>query len=189
MRPAEVLGVEVARYTDDRGFEVFIPRLVGRTAAAAEAKAAPKGTWREADMIEEARAHRTPAEFDLLELLLDHVRRHGVRASFGTGGTPGVGGWYEIDGEDRPVWNYNAGGPETPGYFYLWADKVPADSLERAQPILTTIDGYAPKIEHAAEAGWRARPKIRLDDLLVSAPRTSASLIAAIEAIVEPPAD
>jgi hypothetical protein len=109
MSPAEVLGVEVQQFTDG-DTRVLVPRLVGATATAKAAKERATGTaWNELSMLATAEERCSLTEVELARALLDHAARVGTKLSWGKGITPGVSGWYIVNGTSRAVWTLNLG--------------------------------------------------------------------------------
>ena len=104
--PAEVLGIEVRQYLGGEHV-AYVPRVVGRTSEAVTAKRVSKGVrWTHESFVDAARDRCTPEELELVHALLDHAEEHGSgrRLKWGTGVTPGVGGWYDLDGRDTGCW-------------------------------------------------------------------------------------
>lgn len=92
LRFADVLGIEVQQYLAPGGeLQVLVPRVVGRTARAVDAKAPrQKGSraWDEASFFETLEASGLSTHF--ARRLLQWARRHGVDVSWGTGATFGT---------------------------------------------------------------------------------------------------
>jgi hypothetical protein len=191
MKPAEVLGVEVVQYLGTDGLRVLVPHLVGATSAAVAGKnPAPHTTWNRGSFLEVASEWKTPEVVDLFDRLFNHVEDRQGRLSWGRGATPGLSGWYVVDGVSRPVWqatlNGLSGHPTITFWFEL-LDMVPG-RVESAVKRLSRIEGFRPAIEAARNAGFTGKgsyPKILLDDLITSAEDTE-TLFDAIEIIADP---
>jgi hypothetical protein len=126
MSPAEVLGIEVQRFTDGTT-SVLVPRTIGATAAAKAVKARASGVaWNAATFLAAAAQRGSPHDVEVLEHLLDHADLHGSRALVGKGVTPGVSGWYPVGPTSRAVWTANAGtGTGTAkAYVYLYLPEL-----------------------------------------------------------------
>jgi hypothetical protein len=119
MGPAEVLGVAVPQFVAG-DLQVLVPTVIGRTSAAAAAKAPTvKRTWDRDSYLEWATQVRGTRVADVLAQMLDHARRYG-RVSWGTSpNAPGATGWYTIAGVDTPTFTINAGSATTKGTFYV----------------------------------------------------------------------
>lgn len=187
MSPAEVLGVELRQFTND-GQTAYVPRVVGQTEQARTTKARTGTQWTEEQFLGAATARCTAAEVALMRRLLDHVKNHGRRFSWGRGITPGVAGWYSINGRDTGAWvlNANSESPSSRAYlvFYL-ADVVDRGGLanvERAAQHLGAIPSMAQKVADARSSGWRKYPSVYLADV-VGTPY-EAEVFAALDALI-----
>jgi hypothetical protein len=60
-------------------------------------------------MLEAAEERCTDHEVDMARALLDHAAESGTKLSWGKGITPGVSGWYLVNGTSRAVWTLNIG--------------------------------------------------------------------------------
>lgn len=184
MSPAEVLGVELHQYVGDDQV-VYVPRVVGRTTAAAAKKEVGGGrVWDLESFLAAADERCSPPEVALIRRLLDHAEERGVRVTWGRGATPGVSGWYQLGARPTATWvlNLNDARSTTRAYltFYLADvsrhapdDRVPlaADALERIPPV-------APKIAAARESEWRKYPSVYLQDVAGQEELTSAIFVA-----------
>jgi hypothetical protein len=176
MSLAEVLGVELRQYIGE-GQVVYVPQVVGRTAAAVAAKSPGSSgqLWTRETLLDAARARRPNAELAIVERLLEHADNHGLRLGWGKGVTPGVSGWYHVAGQPAAVWNLNINseGSATGAYMYLYlsdlAKRLPADQIEAAAHSLEGIGAFKSKIDEARAAGWNKYPSAYLKDLTGSA--------------------
>ncbi|MCZ2839933.1 hypothetical protein [Modestobacter sp. VKM Ac-2985] len=167
MRDVEVLGVELPQYTGEGDQVAYVPRVVGRTAAAVDSKQrrSRRAPWTEATLIA-ALEQREPIVRALVERLIAHVKARGGRFSWGSGGTAGVTGWYSVDGKDTPVWNINVGDGSTRGQLYFllpeYASRHPVriDSLAVA---VAGIDELVGKVEQVRARGWSGWPSLPLE--------------------------
>jgi hypothetical protein len=109
MNPAEVLGVEVPQYVGKEG-TAYVPRLVGRTAAARSKKIAAGGgqAWDRDLFLETAQARCSAQEYEIITKLIDHVLTAHGRVVWGQGTQPGFGAWYNVDGQQLGLWNLRA---------------------------------------------------------------------------------
>ena len=185
MSPAEVLGVELRQYVG-AGQTVYVPRVVGRTAASVTAKSKATGTqWNETLFLDAARSRKSAAEVAFVERLFADVRSNGVRFGWGRGLSPGVSGWYTVAGQPAPVWNLNLNNDAPGARSYVWiyfsdlAKRVPSATVEAAAHELERIPALAPKVAEARATGWNKYPSVFLDDLL-GTPGGTDTLVAAV---------
>lgn len=171
MTPAEVLGVELRQFAKD-GHIAYVPRVVGQTEQARTTKARTGQQWTEEQFLAAAAARCSAAEVAMMQRLLQHVREHGSRFSWGRGVTPGVAGWYSINGQDTGAWvlNANSESPSSRAYlvFYL-ADVVSRGGLsnvESAAAQLSAVPSMTQKVEDARSSGWRKYPSVYLADVV-----------------------
>lgn len=160
MRDTEVLGVEVPQYTGAGEEVVYVPRVVGRTVAAADTKRGTAGTrWTQESLLEVAEQRGDSGQLSVLRRLLEHVRTHGGRFSWGTGATPGVTGWYPVNGKDTPVWNINLlADPSKAVLYFICAEFVTRQGEERTEAYgnaVAAIPGLAPRVEAARAKNWK----------------------------------
>lgn len=170
MHETEVLGVELRQYRGDGDRRAFVPSVVGRTTRAVDAKATPGAgeRWNRDTFLEAARERRTPSEVALIERLFTHVETSGGHLRWGSGVTPGMSGWYPIDGTPRPVFNLNVNAP-TPGrqaYFSIYAsdlrNRVGRERLDSALSVLEGIDAFRTGIAETRAADYVKWPSIFL---------------------------
>jgi hypothetical protein len=190
MSPAEVLGVELRQYVGD-GHIVYVPRVIGQTATAAAAKSPASTTaWTEGSFLEAASGRCSVEEMALIQRLLDDPATKGGRLSWGKGATPGVGGWYPINGIPTSLWVLNANNesPSTQAYLMFYfadiAKKHGLDVVERAASRLETIPALKPKIHEARAVGWAKWPSVYLPDV-VRDPNHAHAIFDAIAAIAD----
>jgi hypothetical protein len=180
MRPAEVLGIEVLRYKRD-GTAVYVPRLIGATSTAIEAKG---GTpWTEDSFPSEAQERCGSKDVVTFRKLFDHAREKGTKLSWGKGFSPGVSGWYRIDdGDSRAVWTANTGtgGPSSRPYVYFYMseirDRVRSEKFAAFCDKLSTLQELKSQI-----AEDRKYPSVPLSDL---SPEGLQSLLLAVESLI-----
>jgi hypothetical protein len=187
MSPAEVLGVEVKQFVAD-GHVAYVPQVIGRTTRAIEQKE-PLSTqyWNRASFLEEARGRCSEEELRYVEALLAHVDDHGEKLSWGKGASPGVTGWYPIEGTPRPVWNLslNTQAPDSEPYLYLYvadiAQRFGADTVELLMRTAEQVSAYAQRLQEARQANYQKYPSIFLPELVRDPDRNA--LLEAIEAL------
>jgi hypothetical protein len=159
MSPAEVLGVEVPQYVGTEG-TAYVPRLVGRTAAARSKKiAAGSGQpWDRDLFLDTARARCSDEQYELIVELLDQVFAANGRVVWGQGSQPGFGAWYEADGQQLGLWNLRAPGEtaNSQGRIeFRFSDLVKTrgfDCADSASAELEQIPGAHDRIAHS----WRS---------------------------------
>ncbi|MGY1690386.1 hypothetical protein [Geodermatophilus sp. SYSU D01105] len=168
MRDVEVLGIELPQYTAPGGQVVYVPRVVGRTAAAVETKQrrAKRAPWAEQTLLDAAAEARTPEEVDLVRRLIQDVKTRGGRFSWGSGSTAGVTGWYVVDGAETPVWNVNVGDGTTAGWLYYllpeYSTRHPGDRVEAFASAVAQIGEATAKVEQVRARGWSGWPSLAL---------------------------
>lgn len=200
MSPTEVLGVEVVRYVG-AGEELFVPELVGKTARAVTTKGGAQGrSWDEASFLATAlQRHGKPTEM-MFRRLFDHVKERRGRFSWGHGVSPGVSGWYPVDGEQMAVWTANAGvygaQSDAPSIF-IYPDeirgRVGQERLDRWIAELAKVPGFERKLAEARAVGWtRKYPSCTLSGVATSQ-SDQEQLLAAfdtlVDAVVDRPTD
>lgn len=85
MTQTEVIGVEIRQYVDADGeHQTLVPRLVGQTEAARDAKVRPKPKW-DRDKFMAALVAERPEAPPIAERLFEWAHQRGVRVSFGGG--------------------------------------------------------------------------------------------------------
>jgi hypothetical protein len=88
MATTEVLAIEIKQYVDSDGkHQTIVPRLLGQTEAARQAKGRPEGRhWDRDSVLHELDTKRGKAEGDVARQILEWVRRRGdLRLWFGAG--------------------------------------------------------------------------------------------------------
>ena len=112
MNPAEVLGVEIKRYTGE-GYQCFIPAVVGKTAEAQAAKSSEqrlKKEWDEGSFFQELESKRGKADALVARRILDWANSRGLRIWWGAGKITGsFYPMYDYAGENHytiGVWTY-----------------------------------------------------------------------------------
>lgn len=167
MRDVEVLGIELPQYTAPEGQVVYVPRVVGRTAAAVEAKQhrSKRAPWTEQTLLEAGAETRTSEEMALVRRLIDDVKACGGRFSWGAGSTAGVTGLYPVGGKDTPVWNVNVGDASTTGFLYYLLAEYSTRHPERVEAYadaVAQISELAAKVAQVRARGWSGWPSLPL---------------------------
>jgi hypothetical protein len=167
MRDVEVLGIEMPQYTAPEGQVVYVPKVVGRTAAAVEAKQhrSKRAPWTEQTLLDAGAEARTAEEMALVRRLINDVKERGGRFSWGTGSTAGVTGWYPVDGKDTPVWNINVGDATTAGWLYHVLSEYSSRHPERVEAYadaVAQIPELAAKVANMRSRGWSGWPSLPL---------------------------
>ncbi len=189
MNPAEVLGVELRQFVGGTSV-AYVPRVVGRTTAAIGAKNPSGRQWTQDSFLEATRARCSTPEVALVERLLADVEARGVKLSWGRGATPGVGGWYNVDGHPTAAWvlNINSDSRTSKAYLVFYfgdiIEREVPDRIEAAATHLEEISALKHKIAEARSAGWRKYPSIRLVDV-VSDPRATETVFEAITELID----
>ena len=161
MRDTEVLSIELPQYTGAGDTVVYVPRLVGRTAVAVDTKrGAASGTpWTQESLLAVAEQVCTKQERELVTRLLQHRESKAGRFSWGTGATPGVTGWYIVDGRETPVWNYNLGKAPGKGTLYFifgeYSARQPASRVASYAEAVGGITALADKVDKVRKNNWK----------------------------------
>jgi hypothetical protein len=177
MKPAEVLGVEVAQYVGPNDVTVLVPRLVGATSAAAEAKGSgPRDYWTKDTFFEVATQREDPKVVDLFNRLFAQVATLGGTLSWGKGATPGLSGNLPHGTKVRPVWLGQLSGPghnSHPSLMFYFKELRNEDEelLGAMYACLSEIAFFKPALEGAHEVWFEGKgsyPRIHLDRLVES---------------------
>jgi hypothetical protein len=186
MNETEVLGVELRQFRGGKGQRAFVPSVVGRTTRAVDVKttAGTAQKWDRPSFLQAARERRTAAEVALIERLFEHVDRCGGYPKWGGGVTPGMSGWYPIDGAPRPVFNLNVNADE-PGrkaYFSIYANdlktRVGATRLDAALTVLERIEAFKPTVAETRAADYVKWPSVFLPEIAGSEQDVTMLLLA-----------
>ncbi|NMM17240.1 MAG: hypothetical protein HHJ14_08940 [Cellulomonas sp.] len=194
MSSAEVLGIEVRQYVGG-SHTVYVPRVVGNTSTAvAQKRTTGVQPWDEASFVAAVEVRCTPAEASLVGRLMGDVRERGVRLVWGKGSTPGVGGWYSLNGRPTGVWGLNANDarPNTRAYMVLnfgdFIGRIGVDRVEAAAKVFERIPGLTRKIAEARASSWRKYPSLYLADITVD-PLLVDTLLEGIRLLTAPSDD
>lgn len=192
MQATEVLGVELRQFRGSGPHTAFVPSVVGRTTRALDAKT-PAGSgdrWDRASFMEAARERRSPDEVALIERLFEHIQQRGGFPRWGGGVTPGMSGWYPIDGVQRPVFNLNvnADAPGRQAYFSLYAgdlhEHVGTGRLEAALTRLEGIEAFRQGVTETRAADYSKWPGVILPAVAGKEGETQ-TLLRAIDELVD----
>lgn len=162
----DVLAVELPQYVGESGLTVYVPRVVGQTSAAIAAKASStsRTKWTESTLMAQAQEQRSQSEVTLLQRLITHVNESGGRFYYGDGASPGMTGYYTIDGQDTPVWNLNLSGK---GFFYWtfrdFSNKHEAAATERLGEEVAALTGMAAEVARVRKLNWRGWASMPLE--------------------------
>ncbi|MGQ0823773.1 MAG: hypothetical protein ACT4OX_01875 [Actinomycetota bacterium] len=190
LKTAEVLGVTVPQFVGE-GVQVLVPRVVGATQTAATTKQAGIGTaWDESSFLAAAGERCSSDEFALIERLFAHEKQHGSKFSWGHGISPGVSGWYEVEGASSAVWTTNAGtgGPNSHAYMYLYAPELRKRISEQRFATfiatLETIPAFKAKIDEARAEGFTSKYLSVYLDTFAGAPEHVDALFKALDQLL-----
>lgn len=169
-----------------------MPRVVGQTAAAASTKSVTSGTaWDRESFLEAASSRVSRVEMDLIKRLLLDVDQRGVKLNWGKGVTPGVAGWYRVNGRETGVWSLNANteNPSSRAYlqFYVadYIARTSPDVLERVAARLEQIPTLRAKIADARSSDWKKYPSVYLGDV-AGHPEHEQAIVDAISELIAP---
>ncbi len=171
MSPAEVLGVELHQFVGE-GQVVYVPKVIGQTLAAVAKKSAGAGVvWDRDSFLLAAQERCSSAEIDLVHRLLEHAGASGDHLAWGRAATPGVSGWYRINGRPTATWslNLNDSRDQTRAYLLFYLDTIVRFGGEARATLaaghLEQISSMAGKIAAARESGWKKWPSVYLPDV------------------------
>lgn len=191
MREAEVLGIELRQFVGEGNQRAFVPTVIGRTSRAVESKATGStGTIWDAQSFMAAAEERRPAsEVAFIQRLFDHVHERGGHLVYGKGVTPGLSGWYPLDGTARPVFNLNVN-EDKPGrkaYVSLYIKDlhgyVGSQRVEKALTVLEQSELFHAQVEETRQLDYRKWTRAFLPDLL--AVSDGHIIMDAIDALVD----
>jgi hypothetical protein len=140
--------------------------------------------------LEASAARVSGSELGLINRLLADVDARGVKLNWGKGATPGVAGWYLVDGRPTGVWSLNANteSPSAKAYlqFYLadQAGRAGLGLLEQVGAELEKIPSLRAKISDARASDWRKYPSVYLVDV-AGFPEREQALFDAVTALVD----
>lgn len=169
MPDTEVLGIELPQYTGNGAdTTVYVPRVVGRTAAAVVAKSnassAPGVKWTEESLLIAAAEQRSTAEVALIRSLIQHVHdHHHAYCYWGDGTAPTVSGVYRVGAVEIPLWNMNVNSGRL--YFMLkeYNYRYPA-STEAYAAAVAAIPAAVDEVTRVRGVNWQGRAGIGLAD-------------------------
>jgi hypothetical protein len=171
MSPAEVLGVELRQFKAGEHI-AYVPRVVGQTAAAAQVKSSGAGqAWTRDSFLEAARGRCSVPVMAFIERLLAHCESSGGKLTWGRGDSPGVSGWYPVQGRLTGTWvlNANTDSPTTKAYLVFYygdiVSRTGPELIESSAAKLEQIPHLRQKIGAARASGWRKYPSLYLPDV------------------------
>lgn len=190
MSRAEVLGVEVPQYVGE-GVQLFVPRVIGRTATASAAKTGTGTLWTR-DSFLSAAAERLPDDqLALVTSLLGHAEKHGHHQVWGKGASPGFSAWYDVEGHPVGLWYLNLNVEGARAYIQIYLDGLAtrglATSAAAGAAVWSAIPTLAPKLKDAEAVSWVKEPTVYLDDVCAK-DGGSVTLLAGFDAVVAPKA-
>lgn len=161
MDPAEVLGVEVRQYVGAGQQRIYVPGIVGRTAAAESAKDRPGSReWTEEAFFDAAASTCPGKVISGFQTVRDHTRnRLNGQVWPGRGSQPRISGSIPWRGERLHAWTMSAN-PPRPGFgiMFKWLYRngagMPDGRLRRFVDRLWTLPGVASTWDGVAESGW-----------------------------------
>lgn len=191
MSPAEILGVAVAQHVGG-GHIVYVPRVVGGTQTAVDAKASAsaKQRWARDTFMEASGNWCSEPELLLIDRLLNDVDSSTGRLAWGSGASPGVGGWYMVGGAQTGLWELYPGTGNADSHPTLQvaldriAKNLAPERVEAVATLLEQIPAFAEPI-----ARWRADNTKRVNGSLsqiASNPLQEEKLFEAIHDALKP---
>ena len=184
MPDTDVLGIELPQYTGTGGTAVYVPRVVGRTAAAVAAKSnassAPGTRWTEDLLLTATEEQRSEPEVALIRRLIKHVRDHQGHFYWGEGTSPAFTGFYPVAGADTPLWIARVGNGRFQFLLREYNARHPYATEAYAAAVAaipSAIDEVA-RVRNAAWQGWAVIPladAASMQDLIFAAIETALS--------------
>lgn len=178
MKSAEVLAVEVRRYTDDSGYELFVPAVIGNTAAAKAIKESATRTrplWDEENYYTNLGERLGDAAVATTQVIVSGLRGQGLQAYFGGTSTEygSIVFRLEHDGHThRPLIIYSEGTVEV--RFKRILEHAPFATRQRRQLLLDRLNAI-PGV-NLPIAKLDARPSFRIE--LLDNPANLAAFLA-----------
>jgi len=97
-----VLALELA-YSRDGDFELLVPAVYGEELSR-QSPRPPTNRWTEQSFAEQVQGRTAGPVLEFIERLLAHGSQHGHHPYYGTGATPGMSYYYDIEGHPVSVW-------------------------------------------------------------------------------------
>ncbi len=185
MQHTEVLGVELPQYTDGKGVVAYVPRLVGDTAQAEQAKepTTSRERWTRESFLARAAEVCSPEEQALVQTLLEHREAHPGRWSWGNGVTAGVTGWYVVKDRDTPVWNVNLGaGPGKATLAFVLTEYASrhVDLVPKFAAAVRALPALAAAVDKSEQSGWKSWAYVPLPTAASHSEAVQAAVAAAL---------
>lgn len=167
MGETEVLAIEVKQYVDEAHTQqTIVPRVIGQTEAARQAKHKPEGrAWDRDSLLAELEMRRGPAEAAVARRIFEWVDSHDdLRPYYGSGKKDGSfqAGLYKGNAYLFPFALYTYGGLEV--QFQFIKRRPPFDVPERREQLRQRLDAI-PNVDLPPDAVER-RPRIPLAALV-----------------------
>jgi hypothetical protein len=174
MTRTDVLAIEVRQYVaPGTDMVTLVPRLIGQTEAARDAKRAASGRpshrWSESELIEALRVTNPRDLGERMVRLYEFMRDRGARRSWGTGAKASVTMWLgeRDDGRSNPVaigiYNDNV----AINFDFVRDKRTPAQ-MQRFAELMRSIPGVAAYIQGLEEQNWGMHRGMKPADVLGS---------------------
>lgn len=159
MSPAEVLGIEVRQYTDGER-HVLVPRVIGATTAAEQAKkSSPSKRWTRDSMLDFTTEPGDEDVADLLDRLVDFADTVASDVRWGDAQTPGLSVWHRVGDTLRPTWFLQSRKRGVLEVGVYRSDLARNPGLEVVQPFFDRLTERIPEFAAAFE-GSASFPKV-----------------------------
>jgi hypothetical protein len=152
MATTQVLAIEIKQYVDSDGkHQTIVPRLLGQTEAARQAKGRPEGRrWDRDSVLHEIETKRGKAEMEVARQVLEWAERRGdLRVWFGSG---------QKDG------SFQAGLNDASGYLFPFAVYTYGRVEIQFQWMLRRAPFDAPELRVALQQRLNAIPGVEIPD-------------------------
>ncbi len=178
-----VLALEL-QYTRDGDIEILVPRFYGEEASEEKAKQSKNGGWTEESFRRELDQRTGGTVRAFIERLLAHGSQNGHHAFWGSGKTPGMSYYYELDGVPTSVWALylREGGP-TVSLSLGSVSKTRPDKASAWLQAMKTEPGLARALNGVDDQSLNKYPGLRIGELL-DREDTGVVFFAALDALI-----
>ncbi len=164
----EVAGLEIG-YLADSGVEIVVPKIYGLESA--RAKSAGKGPIGETDLFGALEAVCSPEGVRVARRIYDWVKPHGGSFAWGQGiAYPSTSAWFTVEGHSVCTWSLYARSTSPSwdiGFEYLLAKGVSPTRMTAFADALRTIPGVEARLAGLEKSGYKRRPSLSIEGILV----------------------
>jgi hypothetical protein len=173
------MALELAYYREG-DVEILSPVTYGDQFSKAPARSGAVTRWTREGFVEALASSPNEPVRKALEVLLAHGDANGTHPFWGSGGVPGMSYYYDLGGQDAPVWAIylKPKGPVVAVSF----GSIAHVSVDRARVLLTALlanPGFAPFVAHVDPAVLNKYPNVPAEEL--AKPGQLEAFLAAVE--------